>query len=73
MATPTKKLRPGSMRMWAGFSDGKLHVRDIDTGFGGWQAGMTNAPAIFARRIDARREYEDVRPVVITIQPGRRT
>lgn len=53
------------MRFWAGFTDGKLHVRIVDSGFGGWGDSFTEQPAIFKKRDDARKEYEDVREVEI--------
>lgn len=63
-----KSIRRNAPRMWGGFCDGKLDIRDMDTGWGGFGSGdgMRKIPAIFTSRKAARREYEDVRPVIIT-------
>ena len=53
------------IRMWGGFVNDRLHLRNIDTGHGGWGDHLTDAPAIFRRKMDARAEYQDVRRVEI--------
>lgn len=53
--------------MWGGFTDDKLDVRKTDSGFGGWGNNFPEQPAIFMSRKDARREYEDVRPLRIEL------
>lgn len=61
-------------KLWGGFSDGRLVVGDIDTGFGGYRGGgIVQAPSIFMNRADARREYEDVRRVEIRELPPKTT
>lgn len=50
---------------WAGYSDGKLMLDDVDTGFGGFGENTTKMPAIFLTRAAARREYHDVRKVKV--------
>jgi hypothetical protein len=56
------------IKAWGGFTDGKLHVRTIDTGFGGWgKDGFGKAHAIFKSRAAARKEYRDVRKIEIRI------
>lgn len=54
-------------KLWAGFTEGKLDLRDMDTGWGGFGSGdgMRVIPAIFTTKKAARQEYEDVRPVKI--------
>lgn len=52
-------------KCWGGFVYGRLHYRDIDTGWVGWGGSLTSAPAIFAFRRDALREYQDVRAIEI--------
>ena len=47
-------------KFWGGFREGKLDMREIDTG-----CTMRMVPAIFYTRKEARQEYEDVRPVKI--------
>lgn len=53
------------MKFWGGFSEGKLHCSLVDSGFGGWGNTFTMQPAIFSRRDDAKKQYEDVREVEI--------
>ena len=55
-------------RVWGGFVGGRLHVRGIDTGFGGWSGRLMPAPAIFTSYRAARKEYQDVRPVLMKEQ-----
>lgn len=53
-------------KYWAGFLDGKLDTRDVDTGWGGFgEDGFRVMPAIFTSRKTARQQYEDVREVQI--------
>ncbi len=59
-------------KFWAGFTDDKLAIREIDTGFGGFGSGdgKHRAPMLFPSRAAARKEYQDVRPVEVrVIQP----
>ncbi len=56
------------MNFWGGFVEGKLDVRKTDSGFGGWGNSFTEQPAIFKSKEDAKREYEDVRPVLIEVR-----
>jgi len=61
-------------RLWGGFCDGKLDLRDMDTGFGGFGSGdgRRTIPAIFTSRKAARQEYEDVRPIkIMELRPKR--
>jgi hypothetical protein len=53
------------MKFWAGFVEGKIHVRTVDSGFGGWGNSFTEQPALFKTKDEARKEYEDVRHVEI--------
>lgn len=53
------------MKFWAGFCDGKLSVRKVDSGFAGWGNSFTDQPALFRFKPEAEREYEDVRQVEI--------
>jgi hypothetical protein len=59
-------------RLWGGFCDGKLDIREMDTGWGGFGSGdgMRRMPAIFTSRKAARQEYEDVRPIGVTHSNG---
>ncbi len=52
-------------KYWGGFIDGKLDIREVDTGWGGFGScvEMRRMPAIFTSRKAAREEYEDVRPI----------
>jgi hypothetical protein len=50
---------------WAGFSDGAIDIREVDTGFGGFGNETIPVPALFKSKAMARREYEDVRKVEI--------
>lgn len=52
-------------KFWGGFIDGKLDVLEVDTGWGGFGSGygMCRMPAIFTSRKEARKKYEDVRPI----------
>ena len=59
----SEKKKP--IKMWGGFYSGKLHVRLVDSGHGGWGRNFTHRPAIFLRKTDALREYEDVRELEI--------
>ncbi|MES2030805.1 MAG: hypothetical protein V4477_16620 [Pseudomonadota bacterium] len=54
------------MRLWAGFVDGRIDTRDLDTGFGGFgRYGYRLMPAVFTSKRSAREQYEDVREVEI--------
>lgn len=67
-----KVLRRHSPRLWGGFCDGRLDVREMDTGWGGFGSGdgMRRIPAIFTSMKAARQEYEDVRPISLTFPTG---
>lgn len=54
-------------QFWGGFVDGKLDVREIDTGFGGWGEGHSRAPALFLSRDLARKQYQVVRRVNVSV------
>ena len=49
------------IKAWAGFSDGKLHIVRTNDGAGPEWLAL----AIFKRKSDARKQYEDVRPIEI--------
>lgn len=51
------------MKLYGGFIDGKLHWIEIDDKFGG--SHWRTSPAVFNNLRDARRQYEDVREIVI--------
>lgn len=62
----TKKIRPGVYGGWAGFTDGRLDVIEVDAGWGGYGNGdRVKVPAIFSTKKEARKKYEDVRRVSI--------
>ena len=52
-------------RVWGGFVNGRLHVTEIDTGFGGYGRSLDKTLAIFRSRARAERAYADVRPIEI--------
>lgn len=53
------------LTFWGGFSDGRLHVwRDSAVGI---DHPASRRVAIYTSRRNARREYEDVRKVVIRL------
>ena len=59
-------------QFWAGFVDGVLDTREIDTGWGGFggeinKVGRTRAPMLFTSRKDARNRYSDVRKVEVRV------
>lgn len=56
-----------TMEFWAGFTDDKIHVRRVDTGFGGYGNKETSVPTLFASKADAEKEYRDVRLVEVRI------
>jgi len=56
------------IKMYGGFTKGKLHVRLVDSGFGGWGKSFTHQPALFLRKKDAQAEYEDVRTVYLSVK-----
>lgn len=63
-----------TLRLWGGFCGGKLDIREMDTGWGGFGSGdgMRKMPAIFTSRKVARQEYEDVRPIDVMLPNGHR-
>lgn len=58
-----KKSKPQTF--WAGFYDGRIDVREVDDGWGGWGEGKVNMPALFRSGARAREEYAQVRKVKI--------
>lgn len=52
---------------WGGFTDGKLCILEVDTGFGGFNTGKAHVamPAVFKKRELARAHFQDVRRVEI--------
>jgi hypothetical protein len=60
------KHKPYRRKVWGGFVDHRLHYRMVDTGFGGWGGRATMTLAIFTSRRDAKREYQDVRPIEVS-------
>lgn len=51
-------------QFWGGFVAGKLDIRDVDTGWGGFgNDGKRKMPALFLSRAQAREQYEDVRRI----------
>lgn len=54
-------------KFWGGFVDNKLHVHQMDTGFGGIGSGsgLRQIPAIFTNWKSARQQYQDVRSIEI--------
>jgi hypothetical protein len=60
-------------RYWAGFMDGKIDTRDMDTGFSGFgNTGMRIIPAIFTSKTSASEQYEDVREIEIKEIPRKK-
>jgi hypothetical protein len=54
-------------QFWAGFVEGKLHMRHVDDEHGGADHGYHLAPAIFPRKRDAESRFEDVRKVEVRV------
>lgn len=55
-------------QFWGGFCDGKLDMRNVDTGFGGFgREGKRLMPALFPSKALAREQYEDVRRINVNI------
>lgn len=54
------------MKLYGGFSDGKLDWNELDDGFGG--RNWRKVPAIFRTRQEARVQYQDVRRVKIEVE-----
>jgi hypothetical protein len=56
-------------KLWGGFIDGKLDVRWVDTGFGGYgSTGFRWMPVLFTSYRAAKEQYEDVRRVDIPVR-----
>jgi len=78
VATVSARQVPSSAKLrqvkefWAGFSDNRLDVREIDDGFGGWGEGKRKSPMLFTSYSAARREYRDVRKVAVKMSAGSR-
>ncbi len=53
-------------KFYGGFMDGKLDTMMVDTQWGGAGNGMVVVPAVFASKAEAKKQYEDVRPVAIS-------
>jgi len=62
-------------KLWGGFVDGRLDIRNMDTGFGGFGSAhsICRVPAVFASKKRAREEYDDVREVEIATTAEPRT
>jgi len=56
------------IKKWAGFVDDKIHISEVDDGFGGYTGNMVKMPHIYNRKSDARKRFKDVRKVKITIE-----
>jgi len=50
------------MKMWGGFTDGRLYRELRDDGY-----GVVLHPALYYRRSDAMVRFEDVRPVRLDV------
>jgi hypothetical protein len=65
--------KPKAVKVYGGFTNGRLHSVLVDMGWGGFGRGdLVAVPAIFRTRKSAREKYEDVRPVLITPIPKRK-
>jgi hypothetical protein len=64
-AYPMKKTRPKRHKLYGGFVADKLAWLEVDDGWGGHN--LRHAPALFFRRQEARCQYEDVRPVEVSV------
>ena len=56
-----RKKKVQTIKAWGGFCDGKLHLdwdRDYNVSY--W--------AVFPKKADGRKEFEDVRPVQILVE-----
>jgi hypothetical protein len=61
-------------QFWAGFCDGQIDVREVDTGWGGFgKGGKRLMAAIFPSRALAKEQYEDVRRVNVKLPIRRPT
>ena len=63
MENEARKKKPREWRGWAGFVDGKLDM--------GWIEAVKYTDktyGIFKTRKEARKRYQDVRPVTITLK-----
>ena len=58
------------MKLYGGYTGGKLHWYEIDDGFGGRNWRMS--PALFRGRQEALCQFEDVRPVEIVTWEARK-
>lgn len=56
-------------KAWGGFSGGQLFTFEADLGWGGYGQNKHAVPSLFWRRKDAREQFQDVRPVIITLAP----
>lgn len=63
MSEASRQKRKLPLVLWGGFIDGKLHTPvEYAPGYECWR----HCPALFTSRRDAKREYEDVRRVILT-------
>jgi hypothetical protein len=50
-------------KMWGGFSNGRLHRREVDDYWGG--VNRRQAHAIFTSYAEAKKQYHDVRRIEV--------
>lgn len=55
------------MILWGGFSGGRLNIDTVNDYWGGDHQILR--PAIFRTRREAREQYQDVRKLIVTVQP----
>lgn len=61
---PVKRRK--ARKLWGGFTEGKLDMIVVDTGWGGFGTGSNaGMPAVFQSRAEALARYEDVRAVTV--------
>lgn len=63
-----RKMISGVYCGWAGFSNGRLDVIQIDDGWGGFGDHTRKSPAIFSSKREAQKCYEDVRFIQIAVE-----
>ena len=62
------EMRDRTYRLWGGFCGGKLCFYEIDDLFGGSHKRLS--PALFRTRREARKQFQDVRPVEVQASEG---